>query len=587
MHRFFTKTKRSRVYIDAACDMMKFGALLYASTKLHDTNYDGPSAVDLVLAECTHNIAQPFEVFVRVGGCTRIAIIRDNLYPVYEKVVADIGSTNFFLTWNGKPVTSVSNPIELGIKQGDTIVCTMRRVGGSTAAVDPTQINPLFTTQSLSVEIESLIMRSRHDELEWLELPLPLEEIQTYAGLTHKEIVAKIRVLQSVDLQNGDATDASAQASAENWKIMMHYVSQGLAALTKQNAFPGYSGSMNDIVEGLMILHHWNKACNSVADYWVLARTAYMCFTGRSLCARIMQKLVPAPELQGLEEIVTQMRAAFDLTSNVTECGIVQRLRKMYTYFLVQGVLSKMGFEATEEEFEFLHKKAKSAKYTSRTNMWMHIVETTIYVCERFVSYRKTGSIDSFFREGQECENWCAEATRLLALAPFTANLEPHGTTYFRFLSDLNDAIEKGQGYAKAFRTMGAERTNPVSRQLGALMMLKNAEVTKRASLKSRHAPFGVLVYGHSGVAKSSFMRVLFHAFGSISSLDRDDHYLYTRCPANEYWSNFGSSMWAIQMDDIAFLRPSATSDVDPTLKELLNVVNNVPYTPPQADLVS
>jgi hypothetical protein len=43
--------------------------------------------------------------------------------------------------------------------------------------------------------------------------------------------------------------------------------------------------------------------------------------------------------------------------------------------------------------------------------------------------------------------------------------------------------------------------------------------------------------------------------------------------------------MWAIQMDDIAFLRPGACSDVDPTLKELLNVVNNVPYVPPQADL--
>ena len=149
-------------------------------------------------------------------------------------------------------------------------------------------INPLFETQSMSVEIENLIIRAQHNDLEWLELPLPMEEIQTYAGLTHEEIIAKIRLLQSVDLQNGDATDTSDQSQRGNWKVMMHYVSLGLASLTKQNAFPGYSGSMNDIVEGLMILHHWNRACNSVADYWVLARTAYMCFTGKTLsgCGR-------------------------------------------------------------------------------------------------------------------------------------------------------------------------------------------------------------------------------------------------------------------------------------------------------------
>jgi hypothetical protein len=38
-------------------------------------------------------------------------------------------------------------------------------------------------------------------------------------------------------------------------------------------------------------------------------------------------------------------------------------------------------------------------------------------------------------------------------------------------------------------------------------------------------------------------------------------------------------------MDDIAFLLPSKSSEVDPTLKEMLNVVNNVPYVPPQAAL--
>jgi hypothetical protein len=78
---------------------------------------------------------------------------------------------------------------------------------------------------------------------------------------------------------------------------------------------------------------------------------------------------------------------------------------------------------------------------------------------------------------------------------------------------------------------------------------------------------------------------MLFYYYGSVFGLDKDDHYRYVRNPAEEYWNNFDSSKWCIQMDDIAFLLPSATGDVDPTLKDLLNVVNNVPYVPAQAAL--
>lgn len=579
MNRFFTR-KRARVYIDATQEIMKFGALLYVSSKMNDTNYSGPSAADLCESELLQHLAAPIQVFVRVGGLTRVAIVRSSLYEVYEKAVNDLGHANFYMSWNDKPVSTATSPIDLGIKQGDTIVCTVRQIGGSATAADIVGSNPLFTTRSLSVEIENLIIRSQYESLEWLELPLPLEEIQTLADLSHEEIVNKIRLLDCEELQSEDST-----VSRNNWRVMLQSVQIGLQAISKQGVIPGFSGGFSEIFEGLMILRHWHQVCKNFDDYFVLARTAYMCFTGKSLCSTVMRRLLPTPELQGFEETLRSMRSVFDAKDMVQDSGIFKRLRKMYTYFLVQGVLSKMGMEATEDEFIFLSKKANTTKHGSRVNLWLHVVETTIYICERFICYRKTGSIDSFFKDGQECEAWVSEANKVLALAPFTANLEPHGTTYFRFLSDLNDLIEKGQGYVKAFRALGAERTNPVSRQLGALMMLKNAEVTKRASLRSRQAPFGVLVYGHSGVAKSSFMKVLYHAYGAIFGLDRDDHYLYTRCPANEYWTNFDSSMWAIQMDDIAFLKPSATSDVDPTLKELLNVVNNVPYTPPQADL--
>jgi hypothetical protein len=51
----------------------------------------------------------------------------------------------------------------------------------------------------------------------------------------------------------------------------------------------------------------------------------------------------------------------------------------------------------------------------------------------------------------------------------------------------------------------------------------------------------------------------------------------------DEYWSNFDPSMWCIRMDDIALLDPSKATEVDPTVRDIINVINNVPYVPPQA----
>jgi len=117
------------------------------------------------------------------------------------------------------------------------------------------------------------------------------------------------------------------------------------------------------------------------------------------------------------------------------------------------------------------------------------------------------------------------------------------------------------------------------------LKLLKNTEITRRAAQKERNAPFGILIYGGSSIGKSSFARLVYFYYGKLHGLKTDDHYRYVRNPANPYWTNFDSSMWCIQLDDIAFLLPSKSSEIDPTLSELICIENNVAFTPPQAAL--
>jgi len=181
--------------------------------------------------------------------------------------------------------------------------------------------NPLFLTQSMSTQAENLIIRAKHTGLEWLELPIPMEEIHTLAGLSHQEVVERIRALDTSDLQ-------ARTESIDNWWVLYKHICKGLAAM------PGYVDvSFTTIFEGIMILRHWHKTCTSSSDYYVLARTAYMCFTGKALTSRIMEWLIPPTELQGFEEVVGAMRTAMDLGKSVTESELIKRLRKMYTFF--------------------------------------------------------------------------------------------------------------------------------------------------------------------------------------------------------------------------------------------------------------
>ena len=283
-------------------------------------------------------------------------------------------------------------------------------------------------------------------------------------------------------------------------------------------------------------------------------------------------------------------RDLFTTSSALINDPVVGKIRQIYTFLLVQGVLSRFGLSMSPEEFRTLDVKTRVVA-KDQSSMIMVIIETALTICERFDTYRTTGDWRSLTHDDVSYVKWSKEADRIISLAPFTSNLSAHGTTYFSFISDLSDAIEKGDAICRYTKSNLGVESKYMQRKLQSLQLLKNVEVTRRASQKERKAPFGVLIHGGSSVAKSTFTKMLFYYYGQLHGLDTDDHYRYVRNPTDEYWSNFDSSKWCIQMDDIAFLLASKCSDTDPTLKEMLNVVNNVPYedkgkTPVMAKLV-
>lgn len=384
---------------------------------------------------------------------------------------------------------------------------------------------------------------------------------------------------QSFVLQASET--ASERANAEFEKMC------GFIAAQIEAHFPDEDTTLM-MWENLLLTWKISRKCDCVDDYITLACTSYRLFTGKPYTKFLMSKVTAMfgqVQADDLGEIMGKLRGYVNFAEEVGEHPFYKKITGMYSYLLVQGFLTRFGLTLNDEDYSRIEQRALHAQFSSRKGLWMSVLDTTLFICERLHEWKLTGDISCFLHSQGEYSGWLKEADRILNLGPFTGNLEAHGTSYFSFISDLNEAVEKGEAYSKFSRKANGSEVLAIKRKLCSLQLLKNTEITKRATQKERPAPFGVLVYGGSSVGKSTFTKMLFYYYGSLMGLEKDDHFRYVRNPADEYWSNFDSSKWCIQLDDIAFLLPKKTSEADPTLMEMLNVVNNVPYVPTQAAL--
>jgi len=339
--------------------------------------------------------------------------------------------------------------------------------------------------------------------------------------------------------------------------------------------------------EKLVSVSYWYKKCDTYADYMMLTLTAFHTFTGKSATKEFINNsaIFNLQSDDNMGEILKTLRKGFDGVEHMKENPFTKRIINIYSYLLVHGFLERFGFSLNDDEYSRMEKKMYLNAYSNKKEMFLCVCETTLFICEKLFEFKVTGDINIWGNSASNYEDWFTTTDKLISLAPYTANLTPHGMSYFEYISELKDSIDKGNTYTRFIEKNNGYTYALMHKKLLSLKMVESAELTRRSAMKERKAPFGVLVHGNSSVAKSTFSKMLYYYYAALHNLASDDHYRYVRNPADEYWSNFDTSKWCVQLDDIAFLHPGKSNTADPTLMELLNVVNNVPYVPPQAAL--
>lgn len=341
------------------------------------------------------------------------------------------------------------------------------------------------------------------------------------------------------------------------------------------------------LVENLLTLIRLLSKAETATDYSFAILVFAQCRSNKSISGLLMEKwnsivMTHLQEDDGKTSF-RKLRDIVDQYDSIKKLPIFTKLYRFLMYCIGTSLFEKMGVHFDTKKFLNLEKAAVKKEFHMGPDFIHCVLDTILYFAETGYECMVTGTISPFLHNETTYENWVKESEVLRVQAKYISNPEPHGFTVFDFLSRLDACIDKGKIIVKF---LPKDASAIYMRKLVADLECIAAECkTKRLAQQERKAPFSVLIHGGSSVAKSQFTKMLFYHYGKLFNLPIDDEYKYTRNAFDQYWTNFNSSQWCLQLDDIAYLHPNSAQGCDPSLLEMLQVVNNVPYVPTQADL--
>lgn len=278
---------------------------------------------------------------------------------------------------------------------------------------------------------------------------------------------------------------------------------------------------------------------------------------------------------------VSDFRSLLSQWESVKDSSLAQKFSKLCHFLVGYGCFASVGLNPAEHGPRLKDIGKNPLKHA---NFLYSIIDAMSLLLQRGLQFCKTGVWDDFLHGPKVYGDWYDTCLRLKREALGMGNLEAHGTNFHKFVAEVKDAIECGVSIVKFHANKDGAEFRAARAMLNDLQMVNANIVTKKAAQQERKAPFSLLVHGGSSVAKSTFTKMLTYYYAKLYNLPVGDEFKYTRNSADKFWSGFGSQAWCVLLDDIAFRAATSTVE-DISLAEMISVINNVPFNPPQADL--
>lgn len=266
----------------------------------------------------------------------------------------------------------------------------------------------------------------------------------------------------------------------------------------------------------------------------------------------------------------------------VRDSALGRKVIEVLNHVIAHTFYHKMGVEIDNAIF------AKIEKGYIRPTVWSvatfadAIIGLLLFLAKAGRQALATGSIEPFFVDSVVVSDWLLKANRLRKDAEFLGNPTAVGIAIPEYLRQIEETIDEGNMLRKAF---GEAQKLLINGVIVELELVQKRHLVSLASSSFRFCPFGVNLWGDSGVGKSFLAKGLFDHYCSVRGISKERAVLYPRNPDDKYYSGFKSSMPGIIFDDVAKHRSNKVLGIDQSLSDIISVGNNIPMITNQADL--
>jgi hypothetical protein len=272
---------------------------------------------------------------------------------------------------------------------------------------------------------------------------------------------------------------------------------------------------------------------------------------------------------------------------NIPKSNVYKALKRFGSYVLALGLTDVLGAQFHEGVFiKHLKEKGHSLVKEQEPEMLiLDIIDTTITFVKTCHGLILGESIEEVLAHQDDVLSFITEYERLMEA--YAARRE--NSDNLKELADKFKALaEKGR------RLKAGSLSSRITAILKSAGDVHRSLLVTLANTGARKLPFGVLLYGPSGVGKSSITNYVFQLYlkhskdaGYNPDIEewKDSRDKYTRNHTSKYWDEYDGH-WALVLDDIAqetaaVLQKGQGSSID----EVIQVMNNVPFATNQAEI--
>ncbi len=302
----------------------------------------------------------------------------------------------------------------------------------------------------------------------------------------------------------------------------------------------------------------------------------------RDLCERFVNDFKSAFSLQSDGHWINTVSDFYDNYSRCKNSELGNRMKTFFNHLIMHCVYYKLGIEVNSELFDKLERKKIRPNLIDCLSFLDACASLLVFLLKQGRQVMLTGDIDHFFIDSDSLSTWTLKAKKLKMQSEFLNNPEAVGLDVHTYVSDLASAIAESKNLTKYMKVTTPEGKFFHSLQF-ELVAIENRYLSVTAAQAMRKAPLAFIIYGDSGIGKSSIMSIIgdFDARRRGRNPDRGNTYVVTA--ETEYYENFRSNMHTIIIDDAAIHNPAKIQGVDPTVSDIMRICNMVAWCAPQA----